>query len=611
MLFRRLAIALILTMVVALVGFACGEAATATPEAMGEQGDSASVTSGSQSYGVGDAPLATAMMEEPTAMPDSPDSGQDNSLSFSVGTKPMSDSADSGQDNSLSFSVGATATPRPDSAYSTESAPVPTAVPAATTFLDYRRSPLVATSRDRTSTFSLDTDRTSFQLALNWAREGYQVDPDSVRAEEWVNAFNYEYARPRDNNSFAISTALVEHPLQSEMHLARITFQAPDVRDDNRPLNVTLVLDASGSMSSGNRVEIARAAADSIRNSLGSNDRISVVQFSDDVIARYTVESRQPDDRAVTNSISNLRPNNSTNVQAGLNLGVRLADRMRYDRPDSYNYVILMSDGVANVDATDPFAILRTADDRQSNNPLRLITIGVGIENYNDYLLEQLAQYGNGWYRYLDDANQARATFSRENWTTISTPFADQTRAQVQWDPASVDSWRLVGYENRVTTDQAFEENRKEFAEIPSGTATTVFYEIRLTHRAGAPSGQPIRLGDVHVRWVTPISGETRQQDAEIRGYNDIRFDESGDDLLRFGSIVALASDSYGSLPYVEAEGASLIGSDLRALKDSLDSLRSGLSHLDSYNDFDYVLAYLVNTLPSYEGGSGGSGYSP
>ena len=114
---------------------------------------------------------------------------------------------------------------------------------------------MVATSRDRTSTFSLDTDRTSFQLALNWAREGYQVDPDSVRAEEWVNAFNYEYARPRDNNSFAISTALVEHPLQSEMHLARITFQAPDVRDDNRPLNVTLVLDASGSMSSGNRVE--------------------------------------------------------------------------------------------------------------------------------------------------------------------------------------------------------------------------------------------------------------------------------------------------------------------------------------------------------------------
>ena len=598
MLFKRLAIALILTMAVALVGFACAEGATATPEAMRERQDSTSYTPDSDSYEVRATSTAVPAMAmpEPTA---------------------MAESADSGQDSSSSYSVGATAMPEPTpfawarSGADSAGAPVPTAVPAATTFQDYRRSPLVATSRDRTSTFSLDTDRTSFQLALNWAREGYQVDPDSVRAEEWVNAFNYQYARPRDNNSFAISSALVEHPLQSEMHLARITFQAPDVRDDNRPLNVTLVLDASGSMSSGNRVEIARAAADSIRNSLGSNDRISVVQFSDDIIGRYTVESRRPGDRAVSNSIGNLRPNNSTNVQAGLNLGVRIADRMRYDRPDAYNYVILMSDGVANVDATDPFAILRTADDRQSNNPLRLITIGVGIENYNDYLLEQLAQYGNGWYRYLDDANQAQATFSRENWTTISTPFADQTRAQVEWDPASVDSWRLIGYENRVTTDQAFEENRKEFAEIPSGTATTVFYEIQLTHRTGAPSGQPIRLGDVHVRWVTPIGGETRQQDAEIRGYNDIRFDESGDDLLRFGSIVALASDSYGSLPYVESEGASLIGSDLRALKSRLESFRSGLSHLDSYNDFDYVLAYLVNTLPSYEGGSGSSGYSP
>ena len=602
MLFRRLAIALILTMAVALVGFACAEGATPTPEAMWERSESTSYTSGSDSYDVGAAPRPTAMMEEPTPMPE---------------TAIRPDNPDSGQDSSSTYSVGATAMPEPTpfawarSGADSAGAPVPTAVPAATTFQDYRRSLLVATSRDRTSTFSLDTDRTSFQLALNWAREGYQVDPDSVRAEEWVNAFNYQYARPRDNNSFAISSALIEHPLQSEMHLARITFQAPDVRDDNRPLNVTLVLDASGSMSDGNRVDIARAAAESIRNSLGGNDRISVVQFSDDVIGRYTVESRRPDDRAVTNSIGNLRPNNSTNVQAGLDLGVRIADRMRYDRPDSYNYVILMSDGVANVDATDPFAILRTADDRQSNNPLRLITIGVGIENYNDYLLEQLAQYGNGWYRYLDDANQARATFSRDNWTTISTPFADQTRAQVEWDPASVDSWRLVGYENRIAPDQAFEENRKEFAEIPSGTATTVFYEIRLTHRAGAPSGQPIRLGDVHVRWVTPISGETRQQDAEIRGYNDIRFDEPGDDLLRFGSIVALASDSYGSLPYVESEGASLIGSDLRALKSRLESFRSGLSHLDSYNDFDYVLAYLVNTLPSYEGDSGGSGYSP
>ena len=289
-------------------------AGTDAPEAAWEEPTRAPYGTDSGSYGVTAVPMPTAMpdewddaMAEPTPMP-------------------MPDSEDSVQESSSSYPVGATAMPEPTtSAWVSDSesgsAAVSTAVPSATTFQDYRRSPLVAASRDRTSTFSLDTDRTSFQLALNWVRNGYQVDPDSVRAEEWVNAFHYGYEKPRRQDSFAISTALVEHPLQSEMHLARITFQAPDVRDDKRPLNVTLVLDASGSMADGNRVGIARAAADAIRRSLGRNDRISVVQFSTDVLHEYTVEGRGPGDGAVANSIANLRPNNSTNVQAGLNLG--------------------------------------------------------------------------------------------------------------------------------------------------------------------------------------------------------------------------------------------------------------------------------------------------
>ena len=194
MLFRRFTMTLLLVLVVGVVGFACAEGATATPEAMAERPDSTSyrtdsVTPDSGSYKARatSTPAPAMAMSEPTAMPES---------------MAMSDSPDSGQDSSSSYSVGATAMPEPTPfawARSADSAaPAPTAVPAATTFQDYRRSPLVATSRDRTSTFSLDTDRTSFQLALNWAREGYQVNPDSVRAEEWVNAFNYEYARPRD-----------------------------------------------------------------------------------------------------------------------------------------------------------------------------------------------------------------------------------------------------------------------------------------------------------------------------------------------------------------------------------------------------------------------------
>ena len=423
--------------------------------------------------------------------------------------------------------------------------------PSATTFKDYERSPVVRTSEDRVSTFSLDTDRTSYHLALNWARSGYDVEPDSVRAEEWINAFDYGYDQPSRDDSFAIHTHAIPHPLDDGRLLARIGFQAPELSDNGKPLNVTLVLDASGSMADGNRIDIAREAAESIRRSLRRNDRIAVVHFTDGVIDDLTVEHRDPDSKSVRKSIDKLEPHGSTNVQAGLDLGVELAHEARRERPDAYNYIILMSDGVANVDATNPFAILESATDYDSSNPLRLITIGVGIENYNDYLLEQLAQHGNGWYRYLNDTEQARTTFSRENWLALSIPFADQTRAQVTWNPDVVEAWRIIGYENRITADELFTQARKEFAEIPAGTATTVFYELDMVDYI-AP-GDAVNLGDVELRWVTPVSNESNRQHAQILARNGDALDDNDDALLRMGALVALASDRYSSLPYPEA----------------------------------------------------------
>ena len=377
--------------------------------------------------------------------------------------------------------------------------PGPGDQPGATTFQDYERQPLTDAREDNVSTFSLDTDRTSFQLALNWARAGYQVAPASVRAEEWVNAFDYGYAAPSTSDRFAITSDLIAHPLDGGRYMARVAFKAPVVVDDG-PLNVTLVLDASGSMNEGNRVAIAREAAEAIRRSLDADDRISVVHFTTDVLHQYTVKYASPDDRAVIDSIARLAPHNSTNVQAGLDLGVQLADTMRRERPDALNYVILMSDGVANVDATDPFAILESTSGPDGANPLRLVTVGVGIANYNDYLLEQLAQNGNGWYRYLFDEEQARATFRRDNWLALASPVADQTRAQVTWNADAVKAWRIVGYENRVTSAESFTQDRKEFAEVYSGAATTVFYELELHDEFW----QPGALGQVELRWVEP-----------------------------------------------------------------------------------------------------------
>ena len=477
------------------------------------------------------------------------------------------------------------------------SRPAPVSPPPATTFRDYQRSRFASTTEDSVSTFSLDTDRTSFQLALNWARAGHAVDPDSVRAEEWINAFDYGYEPPAHGGSFSITTDVFTHPLDSRMHLVRLGFQAPELQGDT-PLNVTLVLDASGSMADGNRVDIARAAADSIRRSLGSRDRIGVVHFTTEVIDELTAEHSGPDDRNVRRSIDRLAPHGSTNVQAGLDLGVRLADRVRRERPEAYNYIILISDGVANVDATDPFAILESAYDADSGNPLRLITIGVGINNYNDYLLELLALHGNGWYRYLSDVEQARATFSRESWLALSIPFADQTRAQVTWNGEVVESWRMIGYENRVTSDESFVEDRKEFAEIPMGAATTVFYEVMIRDDVQRGRSEAVELGDVQLRWVTPVSGLAKRQAASMVSRLGDDVWSMGDPLLEFGAVVALASDRYGSLPYVGGEGTGSVRSDLWALFDRLQQLGQHLGHLDSYQDIAFLMEHMTGDVP-------------
>ena len=462
-------------------------------------------------------------------------------------------------------------------------------------------------SEDNVSTFSLDTDRTSYQLALGWARSGYEVNPDSVRAEEWLNAFDYEYDLPLSDSEFAIASDLFPHPLDETMRLVRVAFQAPELQK-SKPVNVTVVLDASGSMADGNRVDIARAAAESIRQSLRPRDRIAVVHFTTDVLDQHTVEHSHPRDSRVTDSIARLQPHGSTNVQAGLNLGVRLADRVRKERPDAYNYVILMSDGVANVDATDPFGILETAYDSNARNPLRLITIGVGISNYNDPLLEQLAQFGNGWYRYLNDTELARATFSRENWLALSTPFADQTRAQITWDAKSVEKWRIIGYENRVTPDHTFTENRKKFAELYSGAATTVLYEVELTQAARTQGWAS--LGQVELRWVEPEYGDSRAQTALLSGSPRGGFEGRSGSLAHFGAIVALSADLYSQLPNVPDSGYSGVHSGLAELLEQLRTLRSDLGGLEAYADFNFLLEHIIEDVEERQPASIPSGYS-
>ena len=333
-----------------------------------------------------------------------------------------------------------------------------------------------------------------------------------------------------------------------------------------------------------------------------------------------------PTNQDVSRSLDQLDPGGSTNVQEGLDAGLEMAYRARAQSPDAINYVILFSDGVANVDATNPFAILHNlgeASEYSRPNPIRIVTIGVGIQGYNDHLLEQIAQYGNGWYRYLDNPRQARGTFSDGNWTRLTSPFADQARAQITWDPELVSHWRIVGYENRVTADSTFTQNLREFAEIPAGTATTVLYELQLSPRVAERQAATARLAEIEIRWVEPVTGLSREQYDIVSGAWREGFTGLQDDMLRLGVVAGLSADIYASL---DDGGYGTGGQDAPLSPNHPEGrvvcpqLRPG--RRDAYRDIDLLLERLEQQAPRYaqtqpRGRSGpgapaaGTGYSP
>ncbi len=602
-----------------LLSVACGAAEPERPQTLEDSG-SAPVP---QSGVVVTQPAAPAMLQ-PTPAPAAMESAQaaeQMSEPASVPPQPQS-IAPAAQPQSSSSSAPSSSASQ--GAQTNQSGPANTAPRTAPRNIPRDTAttgpqPLVSANLDPISTFSLDTDRASFQRALQETQDGYQIDPADVRAEEWINSLNYNYPRPSRPDEFAVHTEVFHHPDTQGMHLARVGIQAPDAQQ-RRPVNVTLVLDTSGSMANGNRLQIAEQAAKTILYNLRDRDRVAVVKFEDRVM--FSHEHSSPNSAKRIGEITELWAGGSTNVQAGLDEALWLADGARRDNPEAVNYVILFSDGVANVNATDPFAILHNVgqgSEYSRTNPIRIVTIGVGIDG-NDHLLEQIAQFGNGWYRYFETPQQAEATFSQANWDRITNPFADQARAQITWNPEMVSHWRIVGYENRVTPDATFTQNRREFAEIPAGTATTVFYEIQLTPQVATRNAATARLGDVEIRWVEPISGVSREQYDVVAGAWREEFTQLQDPMLRLGVVTGLSADIFASL---DDGGYGTGGSEapqrLTVLLEEYDYLRSQLGHLQAYQDVGSMLenmelsavSYWEEPRPVREGPGTSSGYSP
>lgn len=332
-------------------------------------------------------------------------------------------------------------------------------------------------------------------------------------------------------------------------NLLRVGVAARDVAEEDRPpANLTFVVDTSGSMDIRERLGLVKASLGLLVLNLRDDDSIAIVEYSDE--AGVVLEpTKVADAQRIVDAIDELQPSNSTNLEAGLRKG--------YDQAQSsfveggVNAVILASDGVANVGLTDPDGLAGTIQDRAGDG-IHLVTVGYGMGNYNDDLMEQVADQGDGFYAYLDTYEQAENLFG-DRLTSTLTAVAGDAKAQVTFDPDLVAGYRLIGYENRALDTEDFDDDQVDAGEIGAGHRVTALYEVRLADPDGAagPDGTPdtdgapepdTAVGTASVRYRSVATGEVETVEAPITyGAVTGAFDDAPADLRMQAATAAFA----------------------------------------------------------------------
>ncbi|MCW3818214.1 von Willebrand factor type A domain-containing protein [Micromonospora sp. DR5-3] len=355
-----------------------------------------------------------------------------------------------------------------------------------------------ATEDDPRSTFGVDVDTASYGYARRLIMDGQLPERTAVRPEEFVNSFRQDYVEPA-GDGFAVHVDGARlpdtHETAGEVRLMRVGLQTRVEDEESRPdAALTFVVDVSGSMGEPGRLDLVKDALHTLVDQLRRTDSIAIVEFSDE--ARVIREmTRVSDADELHDAVDSLRTRDSTNLEAGLVLGYRVA-RDGF-RSGATNRVIVLSDGLANAGRTEAEPILRRVRDEAAKQ-IALLGVGVGSE-YGDELMEQLADKGDGFVVYASERAQARKVFVRQLPATLSVRALD-AKVQVSFEPSVVRSYRLIGYDNRAIDDEDFRDDRVDGGEVGPGHSVTALYAVRLADEA-SPSA---RVARVQVRWTDP-----------------------------------------------------------------------------------------------------------
>jgi len=428
-------------------------------------------------------------------------------------------------------------------------------------FEDYGTNPIIDTEDDHLSTFALDVDTGSYTVMRNYLNDGNLPPADSVRVEEYINYFEQGYAQPSAHQAFAISLDGAPSPFtQTERYeMMRVGIQGYEVDEwERKAVSLTFVIDVSGSMDMDNRLGLVKRSLEMLVEQLGRDDSVSIVVYGSD--ARVVLDPTPASAKGeILSAIYSLRPEGSTNAEAGIKLGYKMAMRA-YDA-DGVNRVILCSDGVANVGKTEADAILREVRGYVDEG-ITLATFGFGMDNYNDTLMEQFADNGNGFYAYVDDVNEAERLFVEDLTGTLQTIALD-AKVQVDFNPDVVSRYRLVGYENRDVADEDFRNNDVDAGEIGAGHSVTALYEIKLYREAYG------RVATVHLRWEDPDTHQIVEIEKEIYASD---FAQDFRD-----------ADPYFQRAVVVAEYAEILGESFWAEESDLDDVYDEARRLDDF----------------------------
>jgi len=350
-------------------------------------------------------------------------------------------------------------------------------------------SPFINTANDPLSTFSIDVDTASYANVRRFLNDGRLPPPGAIRIEEMINYFTYNYLKPKNNKPIAITTELGPCPWQPKHKLVRIGLQAKDIDTTKLPpSNLVFLIDVSGSMNHANKLPLLKKSMLMLVDQLTARDRISIVVYAG---ADYVVLEPTAGDKTTTikKAINSLNSGGSTHASSGITTAYKLARQVFM--PGGNNRIILASDGDFNVGITSRDQLEKLiAKERESG--IYLTVLGFGMGNYHDDTMEILADKGNGNYSYIDSLLEAKKVLVKERIRTLFT-LARDVKLQIEFNPAKVGAYRLLGYENRVLADEDFNNDKKDAGEIGVGHTVTALYELMPTDDKTLPSVDPLK----------------------------------------------------------------------------------------------------------------------